>query len=733
MADYEYEYEDFPQTLAADLWPIGTKVQLLSVPWDENYRDVVAWDAAARDAWFDAHLTDSWHSVQFTHLRPGEPVALPVPYSSVYKYNYLAVTNPSQPVTEEGPVRTQYYFITGSTYLSPQATLINVQLDVMTTYAGEIEIGRAYVEQGHVAIAEWKGVIDSENPAKADILDLPEGLDVGAEYVPVRREYYNALGSSAPTKPVIIIVSSADLSKNPGTTSAPYLNVASGQTVDGLPSGCNVYMVELDTFKSVMAQLQQKSWVAQCIVAIYAFPGSMVERGSAVQLFGGSVTMHYVGGTADYDPDTPHFSIEDVSEKVTPDLGGYDPKLGFYPYSVIELSTMTGNPIYLKPQLIYGNRLDFHLVGCALAPFAKVGLFPVQYGNPNRSDTSEVTYDYVDFAGNVKTGAVPSGDFLDTAVWLTDFPQFSIVNNSYITYMASTTHTRAASYAGAGWSQQAAGLSAKNDYNNAYITSNAAYTQAQQQLDARKENAGLEQQNMASQFAADSFNGIGNIVGDVLTGNIGKAISGAFTGAMTSMNTMAINSNNATMTQNSIAASAANADTQRAASRRTADNNYALAQKVAQGDYSQQIRSIEATVQDAALTPPSVVGQAGGNGFNWKNGLVGFFVTFKRASGAALRSCHAFFMRYGYRVQRFVDVGPVTGMLCCEKFAYWKLLETYLTCGPANETERMAMRGVFEKGVTLWKTPELIGTADPEDNAVIAKQWWPLDSMEGDA
>ena len=142
MSDYEYEYEDFPQTLAADLWPIGTKVQLLSVPWDENYRDVVAWDAAARDAWFDAHLTDSWHSVQFTHLRPGEPVALPVPYSSVYKYNYLAVTNPSQPVTDEGPVRTQYYFITGSTYLSPQATLINVQLDVMTTYAGEIELAR---------------------------------------------------------------------------------------------------------------------------------------------------------------------------------------------------------------------------------------------------------------------------------------------------------------------------------------------------------------------------------------------------------------------------------------------------------------------------------------------------------------------------------------------------------------------------------------------------------------
>ena len=54
------------QYLRANVWPTGTRVQLMQVPWDSEYRDVVAWESPeSRDAWFDAHINESWTEVNF--------------------------------------------------------------------------------------------------------------------------------------------------------------------------------------------------------------------------------------------------------------------------------------------------------------------------------------------------------------------------------------------------------------------------------------------------------------------------------------------------------------------------------------------------------------------------------------------------------------------------------------------------------------------------------------------
>ena len=111
---------------------------------------------------------------------------------------------------------------------------------------------------------------------------LPEGLDVGSEYVPCAREVITINSTEHPPK--IIFISTANLAADPGTTANPSLNVADGQFVDGLPSGCNVYWVALDKFRAVMKAMKDKSWVAQCIVAIYAFPGALLTDGPAVKL-----------------------------------------------------------------------------------------------------------------------------------------------------------------------------------------------------------------------------------------------------------------------------------------------------------------------------------------------------------------------------------------------------------------------------------------------------------------
>ena len=148
--------------------------------------------------------------------------------------------------------------------------------------------------------------------------------------------------------------------------------------------------------------------------------------------------------------------------------------------------------------------------------------------------------------------------------------------------------------------------------------------------------------------------------------------------------------------------------------------NKDLAKRAAQGDYQNAVAAIDATVLDAALTPPSTIGQMGGNGFYWQNGLFCVTIRWKTICGAALAAVGDYFRRYGYAVRRWLPLGTPAHMLCMSKFAYWRVLESEITCAWANESERETMRGIVEKGVTLWDAPESIGNTDLADNAARA-------------
>lgn len=698
MADREIRAQDASQVLTPSIWPTGTHVRLLDVPWDSAYRDVVAWSSAEeRDKWF-ASRAGSWFSSNFQNLRPGEPISVPVPYSSVYKYNYIVVTNPQQPVDDEGPARSYFYFITGVQYLSPQATRLTLQLDVMTTYAGGITYGNAYVDRGHIAMAN-SNARAKDGWALNKYFSLPEGLDVGSEYVPCAREVITINSTEHPPK--IIFISTANLAADPGTTSNPSLNVADGQFVDGLPSGCNVYWVALDKFRDVMKAMKDKSWAAQCIVAIYAFPGALLTDGPSVKLFGNGPEMHFIGTTENYDiGDKPYWETKNMfsqlAEGLRPALAEDVNKLYCYPYSVIELSTLTGNPVFLKPNLVKGDHLVIQWMGCCLAPFAKAGFFAENYGDPE-GRMGGYSYTYTDFEGKTKTGSIAGGDFLDTCVWLTDFPQFSFVNNAYLTYLASTTHTRDYQYSSAGW-----------QLDRANMTANTGYRNAQRDISSQREQwsnspAGFGS-NVAQRMWSSPIIDVGGFTTPSLSDLAGMATQNASLAGWNAQNTVA----NATGAGSLNARLSGQSD--------IADNNLELARNAAKGDYQNAIAGINATVQDAALTPPSTIGQSGGQGFNWKNGLVCITVTYKTLSGASLSAVADYFRRYGYSVRRFLSLGSVRHMLCMSKFAYWRALGASLTCADANESERETMRGIIEKGVTLWDAPESIGNTAATDN-----------------
>lgn len=699
-----------PQKLTPNTWPVGTEVTLMQVPWDANYRDIVIWDdIQQRNAYLDAQALSGtgWRSKRFSYCRPNEPISVPVPYSAAYKYNYVVVQNPMQPVDgEEQPLKL-CYFILSTDYVAPGTTQLTLQLDVIQTYQFGVCLGNMFVERGHMGVSNAvfkNGVQNLQGQYLRKYLNVPEGLDVGDSYVMANHEWYPLTDASSFDIGKIIIISSADLAADPGTVDNPNLNVADGQNADGIPSGCNVYSMTLSTFKAVLNAMKEKSWVAQCIQSVSTFPARLLSAGTDVQLFGNSgITMQFLGETDTLElPLKTYATTGNIYQQLSngvPD--GYHGlyKAYTYPYSVIELTAYNGNSVFVKPELVYGNTLALTVIGCAVAPFARIGVFPTNYGQAfeGGQPVNYNQYTWHGFDGSDHTGVIPSGDFLDSCLWLADFPQFSIVNSNYITYLASTTHTRAYQYDSAGW---------QNAKSNA--ASDLAYTQAMNQT-------ALNEANRYDQ---------GPIGAPQIANYAGQAVGALESGLNRLTGQPAVSSNEVTL------AGAANYLAQRQTgnlafnatqdlSRQVAGQNLDYAKYAARGDYANQIAAINATVQDAALQAPSTVGQMGGQGFMWKNGLVGFAVNYKTAGGAAMRTVCDFWSRYGYKIQRFYNFGgaKMTALKIMNHFSYWKVSETYITCAKANEAEKDAIRGVLEKGVTVWGKPSEIGNIAPVVNA----------------
>ena len=164
--------------LTTKVWPNGTEVTLYDVPWDSSYKDVVAWEnVQSRDEWFASHRGLTFPT-KFHWLRPNVPIVVECPYSTAYRFNYLSVRNPANPVISEGPERTLYYFVTDCRPSNTGTCTLEVQLDVATTYGPSIEFGNTFVEGGHLPQT-------LVNPSTFTAEELrrycvqPEGLDIG--------------------------------------------------------------------------------------------------------------------------------------------------------------------------------------------------------------------------------------------------------------------------------------------------------------------------------------------------------------------------------------------------------------------------------------------------------------------------------------------------------------------------------------------------------------------------
>lgn len=668
-------------------WPNDSRVMLCKVPWDASYKDVVYFSSeSARNDYFGGLAQNGTRVIidKMAYLKPREPVTVNVPYSQCYQYNYLTVENPKLPVPGEVTPPILFYFITSVSYVAPNTTALELQLDVWTTYVYRCRFGTGFLERGHLPM---KRLFDEngrdthtiENSNLLRYASVPEGLDIGNEYVTVNHEWKD-ISNPAGGGWRVIITSTVNLAADWGTKTSPNLECADGQQTDGLVSGCNVYMLDAENFKYFMEKVKNSPWAAKGIVDITCFPSGLLTDAPDVELNG--VAAKFLGETPD---ESAWFETGNIWQQLSngiPREYQWMHKFFAYPYSCIEWTNFQGSPLVLKPELCatIDGAVEMFVTACAANPGMRIAVWPGLYGyTPGVSYTNQVIpYEYATMT-NIRQGILRPGNNLDNAVWFQGFPKFTLVNDEGALSIAQRVNTLNASYAGAGWA---------NAKSNA--TAQLGYNQTMQALDTAQQNKNIENQ-------AAIANGALSAIGSLASGSVGGALMGA---AGTGVNLYASNAQFAN-TQNLTASQAT--------------QNYQLAQWANKGDYEQQLATLNASVQDAALTQPSIVGQTGGDAFNLTNGYMGIEVRYKVINVDAVRVIGDYWGKYGYACRECVNMAAF-GLHQMQYYTYWKFTDIYIENASCAESDKDAIRGIFSKGVTIWRKPEEIGTVMPYDN-----------------
>lgn len=682
-------------------WPQGTIIQLCNVPFDASYRNI--WGDASKSDIEDYFSNISGETITLStraRVRPLEPVVLPIPYDSISCYNYLHVKNEYADIPyQRADARLDYYyFITSATYLAPNSTQLTLQLDVMTTFCGEYHIGQSYLERGHEqmrACPTVEGFL--ANPRGANGLDVPEGLDHGADYVTAYVKPFSAQDND-----YIVITASADLFANPGEIANANLNASTGGWYNNVPSGQTVYIIKGSDYARFCEKASAAPWVSQCISSMQCVNARMLGdvQLASKNVFG--VIACYVADGEDYGYSADDYIDVTDLPRLADERYKSLTKLYAYPYTAYTLNDNCGQTVVYRPEMMQsivkdgGMRYVFATMGAYAPPNVRLVVWPLYYGAaaqavyPTYSITDLETERSVDIT-------YPTGDFTSNALVLASWPSFSLTTNSYAAYLASTYFTRNYAYSSADWSQIKAKEAAELARSTGYGEINTASNQQALANRTALANAGTD---LAIGAAGMAVGAAGGAVG----------LAGATAGAINAVGSMA------KLNTNINAANEGLAITQQQ-QYNVLDSNYAYQMMASTGDYQQSIAAINATVQDARLTPPASVGNAGGEGFMWGHGFYGYFFNVIRIRETYVRIIGDYFLRYGYAAHRWIT--GIDTLNICTHFTYWKLSECNLIASNIPENYKDVIRGVFERGVTVWRDPRDINTITIYDNEVI--------------
>lgn len=691
-----------------NVWTADTTLTLARVPWDFTYFNVVAFDnATARDNYITSRSSSASRITSASYARVNAPVRIAMSFNEAMKYNYIRAYNPGS------GARPYYYFIRDVRHIAPGTTEIVVHLDVWNSFP-DFELGTAWVERSHLGLAM----------SGDEHLTTPEGLDLGDEYTLMHRAY-DTIGQAAGTvddpSNGVIFFSTIQIEESEGNVTNPTITSAKGSTVNGIGVGASVYYAENSArFTQFLTSQSSIPWSVQGVIAAYSVPplsryaGTDPEDGESVGT--GVWYMPSVFATTRQHKLIPDWRNAVDFESYIGSRYSHLRKFLTSPYLIMEMTTWTGTPITLKPEKWMSDDCDIVEQISMYPSSPKIVIYPNGY---NATEAPEEVFEGV---------LDITGDVLDRVTQIGNLPQLMTLNDNAALSLAnranSLTHARESAASARGIST----LGAQTAAANSIVGDELAYSQMNigNALNSGLTHNAAEQarQNAAIQAATGTVTGAaqGGMSGaaagpaGAAAGAVGGAVGGLVTGgvniAVTELNNgYAIEAANM---QNS--SSRAGNAAQATASGAVRDNNLGLAALATESNYETAISGIMAQVNDTKMIPPTTGTQAGGEVFNLAIGRLEVALNFRMPPKRIIREIGEYWLRYGYALNHWVVMENMQRLKVMSKFSYWKLKEVNLFVDDAPETYRQTLRGILERGVTVWSNPDDIGRVDLADN-----------------
>lgn len=698
-------------------WSATSEIMLCNVRWDATYKDLAYFkDTNALNTYLD-NLGEIVNITNASYARVSEPISVNIPFGRAQRYNYVRVYNDAQPVPGNDVPRYYYYFIRDVRHVNPGVTEIIVQLDVWQTYIRQIEFGRAYVERGHIGVANKKN-FDSFG---RDYLSIKEGLDTGSDYVTVYSKDIKVMdpfdNGNEPTFNVMAITT-VDLNGDFGTEDKPKTPAPKPSYFQGdIPSGAGVYVWDnAKDFMTFLADFSKKSWATTGIVSLTLLPPQQrwFKYGFAFGAEKDPKTLArpgYVTGAVRYNM-LKNWRESPVINNFIPERYRHLKKFLTSPYCLIELTYNAGSTVVLKPEAWNSPDASVMEKLAVIPPSQRLGAIPLNYnGRAQTPDDEE--------------GAIPSsanwyrsGDYLDMAVFLSGFPTIPIVNNGQIMALANQARSIAAQYSGLDWAQQRAMAGSQLSYDQATQGINAGIDMANIGMSADQQQTAISNNLASSQALLNMFGGaasgagMGAFAGPM--GAVAGGVGGLASGGLGMLSTgMQIDASNQALASR-LGSSGASRDVSSGLGAYMRDSNLGYANAAAQGDYANARSALDARIQDTQVVQNGTSGQFGGEMFNLVNDDMNLTIRFKMIDQASIAVVGEFWLRYGYPVRRPMKIS--SDLRVMSKFSYWKMTEVYIVNGAMPETHKMAIKGIMESGFTMWSNPDDIGAVDFADN-----------------
>lgn len=686
-----------------EVWHPSSQIMLTNVTWNNTYSNIV--DYATRED-LDTYLRSGETTMtqifsRTSYARINQPIKIRLPIGDAMKYNYVRVENPVQPVPGATTPEVYYYFILDVIHRSPNSTEIIVQLDVWQTYKWRIvEYGNVFVETGHAGIANSKAF---QNNGR-DYLSLPEPFDHGAALQTIAVQSRDVMGPSFFN---VLVVATSDLLDEQGTQEQAKPVATEGGYFNGLPTGAGVYLFSGGgSLRAWLNKVKTKPWITQSIVSVTLIPD--VASWVPGFQFGPS-------GTPTPAPEqVPVRKAVKMYEDWRNDsliLGNIPAeyrhlkKFLTYPYMAIELTTFSGTPIIIKPEMWSDPDATIVQRVNMVPPAQRLTVHPHWYNSYRKTNPNPLNGD-------------DGGDYIDFTTVMSGFVSVPIPNDNSNMYAAMNSAGIAYAKESADWAQQKAFANAQQGFD---LANNSMQNMEAQGMVSRNLDATQTSINNRKQIEDATFNfAAGTLKGGIsgaIAGPAGSAL-GAGMGAVDGTIGMiqaarGTGYNNEQWgARNQAALDSLNANL--GASGFARDSNLSLAQFAARGDYGNAIAGIQAKVQDASKAPPTTSGQVGGDALNMVNGDMTISLRFKMIDQAHIRMIGDYWCRFGYAVQSFMKMPKELNLMT--NFTYWKVTEMFIRTEGMPEPMKQAIRGIFEKGVTVYNDASKIGFIPWTDN-----------------